>query len=40
MGINNLLQILKPITYKTHISNYEGQKIGIVSIFKLLKKYK
>jgi hypothetical protein len=36
MGINNLLQILKPITEKTHIKNYEGKRIGIVFLILIL----
>jgi hypothetical protein len=32
MGIYNLLQILKPITEKTNIKDFEGKTIGIVKI--------
>jgi hypothetical protein len=30
MGINNLLTTLKNIIVKTHLSQYEGKRIGIV----------
>lgn len=29
MGIDGLLALLKPITHKTHISEFKGQTIGI-----------